>query len=92
MDPEIVEAIGRVKAAAAEHDDTYVTVSADDLAALLVAAAPRLPKADRTTWATIAKAADKSQQRTADLHRTKHLAALLAAAGASAAPEPEPAG
>lgn len=86
MDPDIADAIARVKQAAAEHEDTYVAVPADDLAALLVAAAPRLPKADRATWAAVARAADRSQLRTADLHRTKHLTPLLTAAGVS--PDP----
>ncbi|HYH64580.1 MAG TPA: hypothetical protein VD866_07795 [Urbifossiella sp.] len=91
---DTTEIIARLTKAAAAHDEDYLTVAADDLAALVIAAAPRLPKADRTYWATIAQGAARSAAGTADLHRKKHLAALLKAAApvtaTAAQPEPEP--
>lgn len=92
---DTAEILARLKTAADAHDEDYLTVAADDLAALVIAASPRLSKADRVHWATIAQGAARSAGGTADLHRKKHLAALLKAAAAPAPvaePEPEAAG
>jgi hypothetical protein len=87
---ETAEIIARLKKATASHDEDYLTVAADDLAALVVAASPRLSKPDRVTWARIAQGAAGSSAGTADLHRKKHLSPLLKAAETPAAtPEPE---
>ena len=82
MEP-IADVTARLKAAAAEHADTYVTVAGEDLGRLI--AEPGVPKADRAAFTPVVKAAGKTSAGTVDLHRTKHLEPLLKAAEAQPA-------